>query len=150
MFCLDKLDWKGENLLLYGKNDVMQHRRIDINLIACNASQLTQENSNLTSSECLVDLTSSSAVAQKRLDTMAYLTDRPHISMIYNTQRININEFGDKSIVGESVTTNRQFDVGKPSWVQAWFRSDLLEDETSFINLGFNKIYRNAMSLKMG
>ena len=81
---------------------------------------------------------------------MAYLTDRPHISMIYNTQRININEFGDKSIVGESVTTNRQFDVGKPSWVQAWFRSDLLEDETSFINLGFNKIYRNAMSLKMG
>jgi hypothetical protein len=47
MFCLNKLDWKGENLKLFGKGDLMAHRRIDMNLLACNATQITEENKHL-------------------------------------------------------------------------------------------------------
>jgi hypothetical protein len=44
MYCLDKLDWYGEKVLLYGKDDVMQNRRLDISLVACNPDQLTKDN----------------------------------------------------------------------------------------------------------
>jgi hypothetical protein len=37
--------------------------------------------------------------------------------MIYNTERINVMDFGEKTIVHESVTVNRQFDPEKNSWV---------------------------------
>jgi len=47
MYCLKKLDWKGEKLKLYGKNDLMAFRRIDLNLVACNATQITEENKHL-------------------------------------------------------------------------------------------------------
>jgi len=109
MLCLDKLDWNGENLKLYGKNDVMKHLRIDLNLMACDAKQITEENKHNHQHECLVDLNSSAALEEKRQETIKYLTN-PHITMIYNTERINIKKFGEETISRESVTVNRQFD----------------------------------------
>ena len=87
MFCLDKLDWKGENLKLFGKNDVMKHKRIDLNLVACEAKQITEENKH--KNECLVDFNNSTAIEEKLQETIKYLTN-PHITLIYNTERINI------------------------------------------------------------
>jgi hypothetical protein len=66
MFCLSKLDWEGENLKLFGKSDLMAHRRIDMNLLACNATQITEENKHLESTECLVDYTDAAKVEEKR------------------------------------------------------------------------------------
>jgi len=56
--------------------------------------------------------------------------------MIYNTEEIHMRDFGDKTIVRESVTVNRQFDPHKTQWVQSWLRADKLEDETSLIDIG--------------
>ena len=66
MLCLEKLAWKGEDLKLFGKSDLMAHRRIDLNLVACDAKQITEENKHLNSTECLVDLTDAEAVEKKR------------------------------------------------------------------------------------
>ena len=98
----------------------------------------------------MVDLTNSSAVEQKRLDAIEYLTDHPHLTMIYNSQRIDITKFGNETIVSESVTVNRQFDSRKNSWVATWFTQEHIEDSTSLINLGFNKVAREACHLIMG
>ena len=98
MLCLSQLDWKGENLKLFGKSDLMAHRRIDLNLVACNPLQITEQNKHLNSTECLVDLTNKTAIEEKRQKTIKYLA-QPHVTMIYNTERINIMDFEEKTVV---------------------------------------------------
>ena len=57
LVCLDSLDWYGKPLELYGPNDAVAHRCLDINYVPCEPQQITDENRHLENTECLVDLT---------------------------------------------------------------------------------------------
>ena len=47
MYCLDELNWKGEPLELWGKDDVSDHRRLDLNFLPCEYKQITDANRHL-------------------------------------------------------------------------------------------------------
>ncbi len=71
----------------------------------------------MNGTECLVeDLNDTKKMNEKLEATIKYLGD-PHLLLIHNQERLALNEFGEKSVVKETVTSNRQFDKSKPHWV---------------------------------
>jgi hypothetical protein len=41
----------------------------------------------------------------------------PDFTMVFNNMRLDLKEFGDKSIRNESRVMNQQFDINFPSWI---------------------------------
>ena len=57
--------------------------------------------------------------------------------LIYqNVGRFQLDEYGEKRIVKESVVTQIQPDTERPSWINTVIESNLLIDETSLLQLG--------------
>jgi hypothetical protein len=51
--------------------------------------------------------------------------------MIYNSQRMNLRAYHDKSIINESRVMNRQFDKSKPNWQHGQYYNGELKDKTN-------------------
>ena len=54
----------------------------------------------------MADLKNATELAEKKKALLKYLGD-PNVSVIYNSERVDITKFNEKSIVRESVTFNR-------------------------------------------
>lgn len=97
--CINDLDDQGNKLnkKIYGYTGV-DLRTIEINFIPCVPKQLTLYNKHLVDKECIADLKDPKAVAAKLQETKDYL-GQPKISFFSNNQRLDLKEFGDKTVV---------------------------------------------------
>ena len=98
LLCLADRDVKGRPFKVYGNSDVKAHRRIDLRYLPCEPVQLTEENKHLKDKECLVDLRSKEKLQQKLKETELYLGD-PHLTLVYNTERFDVNDYGKDAII---------------------------------------------------
>ena len=94
------------DLKLYGRDEVSPHRRLDLVLMPCNPKNSTEWNKNPDEKECLADLTNSTTAREKLKATIEYLKE-PDLVFFINSQRPDFNNFGEDSIIKETVGFNR-------------------------------------------
>ena len=89
---------------------------------------------HLKDSECLVDLEDEEKVQQKLKETIEYIKD-VEITLLYNSEKLDISFFSDKVIHKETQLNNYVFDRFTPSWTVLWAYRDTLLDESKLIDL---------------
>lgn len=119
MYCMDSVDTKGAtvNKKIFGPDDDgVDHRSIDLVYLPCDP--ITHElNAVLKPGECFVkDRNDPKEMAAKIKATKKWI-GAPDFTMVFNNMRLDLKEFGDKSIRSESRVMNKQFDINSPSWI---------------------------------
>jgi len=90
-FCLNQTDLSGKTAL-YGKNDAIAHKRLDILYMPCGSPHDYEsgcKNNNTTLEETVKHLQS------------------PNLILMYNHKKINDNKFGDATFTKESIFFNK-------------------------------------------
>ena len=89
--------------------------------------------------ECIADLKDPASLKAKFEESKSYL-GRPSIQIVSNTQRFDLEKFGNETIINESNVIVRQFSLEDPNWLQTFITSHKLKDETELFNFGFESI----------
>ena len=138
-YCLDKIDTNGRplNTSLFGKDDIVVHRRLDIIFTPCIPQQLTEENKHLQKKMCLADLNSPTDLERKKQESIAYLKE-PNLVTMTNKETLDITSFGEDTFKYSSHLKNQQFSALDPTWVRVFLEKSVLEDESELLNLGYS------------
>ena len=98
--CLDNVDQKGNKLdkRLFGPDEGRIHRRFDLNFIPCDHTKKECEKSLVKIKKYIGDAT---------------------LTLLYNSNRMALKEYGDKSVMKQSFLQNMQFDMKNPNFFQA-------------------------------
>ena len=83
----------------------------------------------------MADLNDPESMKRKLQESINYLAS-PDFTIVYNHERVNIKEFGKKTISQESSTSNFMFDPRVPSWLHSKIYLKKFEDESLVVNLG--------------
>ena len=115
--CIPDRDDEGSlvNRKLFGPDEGRNHRRLDFLYLPCDPKQLTEQNKANYTTECLADLTKKSSTDKKLSEILDYIGS-PVLTMVYNTQRQNLTNYNEDSIVNESQLLYRQFDIKNPNF----------------------------------
>jgi len=103
--CINSHDKDGQKMkrILFGQEGGA-FREPDISFIPCIPKQLTPENQHLADTECIADYNDpkSPYSLEARLQKSKDYLGRPIINVLANSQRFDLQEYGDKKIVSES------------------------------------------------
>jgi len=115
--CLNDLDDDGKkiDMKLFGPDEGRGHRRVDLNYLPCKPKQLTKDNEKDYDTKCLADLKSKESTDKKLKEILEYVGS-PVYTMVYNTQRQNLTNYGEDSIENEAQVLYKQFDISKPNF----------------------------------
>lgn len=58
------------------------------------------------------------------------------LTILYNNKRLVIEEYGDKSIIQESMVMTYQFDNSVPTFFDGTLDLGITNDQTSLVNFG--------------
>ena len=89
------------NVSLFGKEDIVVHRRIDIILIPCIPEQLTKDNAHLQKELCLADYNNKTDLERKKQESIAYVKE-PNLVFLLNLESIDTSKFGKETFKYES------------------------------------------------
>jgi hypothetical protein len=86
---------------LFGPDDGGEHRRVEFNFYPCHTG---------SSDECINKADDTETQKKAKLaETLTYL-GQGDLTIVFNSQRKNMQEYGGYSIVNEAHIENRQFD----------------------------------------
>jgi len=109
------------------------HRRLDILYEPCHPHIRTA--ATQPDEVCVIEGNTTADYTKKLDEIKAYLKE-PEFQLITNQQSTNLRKFGNESIAQTSVMINKQFDAGKPTFIDAFLHLNELEDDTDYIRIG--------------
>ena len=146
LFCLDKKDMDGNpvKMQLYGNNDNVPHRRIEVIYMPCLTYKERMKNKeNVT---CKGSLDNFEEIKQ---ETETYLKDA-ELVVVYNHATFNTSRFGgyEDVVSWHSRTWSIVFDASQPSWIHALLKEQKIDDETDWFNSGYSLRQSNFSTLE--
>jgi hypothetical protein len=115
LYCLSGTDIEGGDIDLhvYGNDQTVPHRRIEIDLSPCKPEQIDPENPDYNQG-CVADLNLTGSVQRKLQSDKDYLSGAEFVIMV-NQDRFVPTEYGKSAIVEESYAVTQPFDSERPS-----------------------------------
>lgn len=132
-FCLNWTD-TNEPFVIYGTENDDNYQRFELVLMPCNS--VSSDVGPLQG-----DLAEISPECHESLDEQARYIGKSHLLLLFDQVLFHPQNYGKQTLQRNSVIINQQFDNMAPSWLSTTIQQSELQDETGYVQLGYDESF---------